>query len=168
MVIEGLQNMEIINSKLTFINNTCYLLNSPIVQHLRGLKFYTFMSVLTFKNNTAEDGGILNFDDIDLVMVSQSEFVFENNRCHHNKADITTIGTMLLSHSGSIIENSSFTFMNNSATLSGGLTFVRTKIVINGTFHALFANNEGESGGAMAFYDESYIDIYAENASIKQ
>ena len=100
MVIEGLQNMEIINSKLTFINNTCYLLNSPIVQYLRGLKFYTFMSVLTFKHNTAEDGGILNFDDVDLVMVSQSEIVLENNRCHHNKADITAIGTMLLSHSG--------------------------------------------------------------------
>ena len=93
MVVEGLQNMEIINSELTFINNTCYLSNSPIVQHLRGLKFYAFMSVLTFKNNTAEDGGILNFDDVDLVMVSQSELVFENNRCHHNKADITTIGS---------------------------------------------------------------------------
>ena len=91
MVIEGLQNMEIINSKLTFINNTCYLLNSSIVQHLRGIKFYTFMSVLTFKNNTAEDGGILNFDDVDLVMASQSELVFENNICHHNKADITTV-----------------------------------------------------------------------------
>ena len=47
LAIEGWQNMEIINSKLTFINNICYLLNSPIVQHLRGLKFYAFMSVLT-------------------------------------------------------------------------------------------------------------------------
>ena len=54
---------------------------------------------------------------------------------------------MLLSHSGGIIENSSFTFTNNSATLSGGITFVRTKIVINGIFHALFVNDEGENGG---------------------
>ena len=128
------------------------------MQHIRGLRFNTFMSVLTFKNNTADDGGILNFDDVDLVMVSQSELVFENNISHHNKADTTTIGTMLLSHSGSITENSSFTFTNNSATLSGGLTLVRTKIVINGTFHALFVNNEGESGAwcNMAF---SYIDV---------
>ena len=64
MVIEDLQNMEIINSKLTFINIFAIYYNSPVVQDLRGLKFYTFMSVLMFKNNTADEGGILNFDDV--------------------------------------------------------------------------------------------------------
>ena len=165
MIIDGLQNMEITNSELIFINNTCYL--CPVMRYFGGYKFYTFMSVLMFKNNMAEDGGILNFDEVGLVMVIQSQVVFESNRCHHNKADITTIGVMLLSRSSSRIQNSSFTFSNNSATLSGGLTFVGTETRIDGSFQAFFANNEGGSGGAMAFYDESYIEIFAENVLIK-
>ena len=165
MIIDGLWNMEIINSELNFINNTCHLL--PVVQHLGGHKFYTFMSMLMFKNNTVEDGGILNFNEVDLVMVTHTQVVFENNRCHHNKADITTIGIMLLSQSSSKIENSSFMFLNNRALLSGGLTFVGTETRINSNFHAYFAYNEGGDGGAMAFYDESYIDVFGDNVLIK-
>jgi hypothetical protein len=64
---------------------------------------------------------------------------------------------MLLTHSSSVVENSSFTFLINSASLSEGITSesVRTLIIINGSFHTIFANSKGGSGGAMAFYDES-------------
>ena len=67
--------------------------------------------------------------------------------------DITMIDTTLV-------------FSHNKAKLSGGITFVSSRLSVSSIFTANFSNNEGGDGGAMSFYKKSSAYLMADQIHV--
>lgn len=79
----------------------------------------------------------------------------------NNNSGLFTKSTaiLLLKDIVNFVLSSSFTFSYNKAALSGGITFMKTRMILLSHIKADFNNNEGGNGAAMAFYQESVIII---------
>lgn len=130
------------------------------------IKFET--SKLIFENNTSEQGTIMILDEVDIEMTN-SEVNFVNNTSYQldnwNHWSTKPSATMLLKKSTVYLHHSKFNFLNNSASLSGGLTLTGSDIVVrNASLH--FEYNTGGDGGAIAFYAKSHITPLVKEESL--
>ena len=117
-------------------------------------------SRMFFEKITSEKGSITVLYQIN-VTIFIGAVIFQNNTslaCNDwnswNSCDPSA--TMLLRQSTAYIYHSNVSFFNNSASLSGGITLSSTGIISVNTC-MIFKYNQGGDGGAMAFYEKSYV-----------
>ena len=116
------------------------------------LVWITFTTV-TFVNNTSTQGGILVMDEV-YFKSSYSSVSFQNNSALLSK---TRGGIMLLKQTKADLDfDSKMLFIHNRALLSGGITLLDSGIPLEDSTMS-FEYNEGGNGGAIAFYDGSFI-----------
>ena len=114
-------------------------------------------ATLTIENNvvTSKNGGILVLDGEGAKLVlSMSTLILKNNTS--SLSDNRGAILLLLHTTVSFQFNSNVYFCYNTGHLSGGITLSSSKIIIENA-NVTFEHNVGGNGGAMAFYDESYI-----------
>ena len=119
-----------------------------------------FKSKLIFINNTSEQGGIMVLEDA-YSNFFNSKISFENNTSERfdtwDASYISSCTTLLLQQSSIVYFIQSIVlFRNNSATISGGITLISSHLVFENSI-ATFEFNQGGDGGAMTFYQKSYI-----------
>ena len=113
-----------------------------------------------FINNTSQQGGIMVIEDAFTSFIN-SEIKFGNNTTEGLDGwDITyiTSSTMLLLQESAeaYFLQSKIIFRHNSASDSGGITLINSHLIFENS-NATFEYNEGGDGGAMAFYEKSYM-----------
>ena len=142
------QNVDIYNN---YVENDLLLISESRLNIVSG--------TLTIENNsiTSENGGILVLDSLESqakLVVSTSMLILRNNTSSQSES---RGAILLIMHSTVAFQYGSHVeFARNSGHLSGGIVLLSSKIVIEDT-NATFEYNEGEDGGAMAFYQGSYI-----------
>ena len=154
-------------SIIEFINNT-----APLGDSLFELTGITRIasSTIHFENNTAKFGAIfliLLSKDIDSKVVYSSTIFFKNNVSGRKvgtsmSAYLNQSSILLLTGGALSLSRSNFTFINNKALLSGGLTLVATDITLERDCSLRFENNAGGNGGAMALYKRAHFVIDAQ------
>ena len=117
-------------------------------------------SKLIFSNNTSEQGGIMVLEDAHSSFLN-SEISFENNTNEQfNNWDASYISSytilLLQQSSAASFLQSIVLFHYNSAPISGGITLISSHLIFQNS-SAIFEYNQGGDGGAMAFYQKSYI-----------
>ena len=110
-------------------------------------------SVVQIQNNTFKNGVIVNMISDSQIAILHSYVIFENN----SGLDTETTAIMLLVDALISVSDSRFKFINNTATHSGGITFMNSKMFTDSSFIADFVNNQGGDGAAMSFYKESFM-----------
>ena len=117
-------------------------------------------SIIVFLNNTVRSGGIFEIVcKIDMI-IDHTNIIFRNNSglklipplFREYNAIMLIVGT-----SSTNITESVFSFSNNIAELSGGMTLVSCTLYLVGRVTFSFDFNQGQDGGAMAFYKKSKI-----------
>ena len=97
--------------------------------------------------------------------VYNSNIIFRKNKSLQigNLKSTTKLGAVLFLQNSecSFTQKSALIFSHNIATLSGGITLISSVIefALSDT-KILFEFNEGGDGGAIAFYDKSYIKLF--------
>ena len=111
-------------------------------------------TAMAFLNNTSEGKGIMTMDNV-YYQSSYSSVIFQYNSALRS----TTAGAvMLLEKTGvELYFESSMFFSHNSALLSGGITLSDSSSISFEDSAMVFEYNKGGNGGAIAFYDRSYI-----------
>ena len=145
------------NTQVMFYYNTFRL--SSIIFHFNHAIEWTDTAV-HMKDNAIEFESHLEIYGPTMVQIIRSNFLFENNRglCTLNKGNnaimrINNCNSLLY---GIFVKESTFTFFNNIAQLSGGLTLVQSMLFVD-QFRASFGYNQGGDGGAIAFYRQAKI-----------
>ena len=113
------------------------------------------------KNNAIEFDSHLEIYGPTSVEIIRSNFIFENNRGLRtlnkgNNAIMKINNCNILAAGVVIVKESTLTFFNNIAQLSGGLTLVQSILFVD-KFKASFGYNQGGDGGAIAFYEQAQI-----------
>ena len=154
------------NTELNFIGNTVFghlfhvfknVLNRRIGR-VQPLEFQK--SAITFKRNRVEKGSILVLESI-ILQMNRMNLTFENNTSLMvtGMKQTSPMTIFLLKSSEVIIHNSKLLFIRNiAAMLSGGITFSASTCRIK-NITATFDYNSGIDGGALAFYDNSYVGL---------
>ena len=81
-----------------------------------------------------------------------SNFIFRHNNINNGESPFVITDSNIW-----FLTNSLISFVNNTGTQSGGITFVNTKVVFKGGSILLFTGNRGKRGGAIAFYAQSHV-----------
>ena len=105
------------------------------------------------QNNTIRSGGAVEITSANSITIKKSFFIFRNN----NGLTTKSTAILLLKDVELSVSESSFEFSCNKATLSGGITFVKIRMIVYSNVIVEFNNNEGGNGAAMAFYQKSII-----------
>ena len=117
-------------------------------------------SKLIFFNNTSEQGGIMVLEDAHSSFLN-SEITFENNTSEQidswEASYVSSCTTLLLQQSSvASFLQSVVVFRYNSASISGGITLINSHLILQNS-SAFYEYNQGGDGGAMTFYQKSYI-----------
>ena len=133
------------------------------------LNEYSNISLL-FKNNELIQGSsimiiatVINYVDSHEpgFWAYKTEFKFENNSILYDseyKFKKGAISAVLLCFKSTVaFDYVSMLFINNSVPAGGIFVMMNSEIDGNSYFNAKFENNKGSDGGAMAFYERSYI-----------
>ena len=114
---------------------------------------------IAFINNTLINGGyVMLIKSSRKLFIHNSELTFENNIIKHEISDHerSIMAVLIFTSSTVSLAYTNMTFLNNSVT-HGGIFVVKRTTFIMDNFNATFEYNEGGDGGAMAFYQKSYI-----------
>ena len=137
------------HSKIEICNNFNSMLIITLVTNLDIRN-----STISIKNNTSERG-IMTLNDVKNTSFIHSKLIFMNNTCL--QLPFNTWGAVMLLQSSQLyLFSSTLLFRNNSAPLSGGITFIKSDTTFTNS-SAVFEYNQGGNGGAMAFYQGSGI-----------
>ena len=140
------------------------------------IKWYINKASLLFKQNELLDDGSLVLietgkDDRQSprLFASNTEFIFENNtilklanKSYSVKYRIAAV--LLFFQSAVIFASTNMLFVNNSVPESGIFILIDSILYVDGEVYAKLETNEGYDGGAMTFYEWSYISSYSSNA----
>ena len=111
-------------------------------------------SVVQVQYNTFKNGVIVNMiSNSQMAIVNSCVIYFENN----SGIDTETTAIMLLVDALISVSDCRLKFINNTATRSGGITFMNSKMFTISSFTADFINNQGGDGAAMSFYKKSFM-----------
>ena len=111
---------------------------------------------ISIQNNTILSGSVMEINYVNSFSIEASSLLFKSNSGLFTRS---TAIWLLKDIVNFFLSKSSVTFSYNKAGLSGGITFVKTRMILLSHIQADFNNNEGGNGAAMAFYQESVIII---------
>ena len=137
-------------SEMEFCNN--HIEDDLLFIGTTKLVWLTFATVY-FVNNTSEDGGIMTLDEV-YLQSSYSSVIFENNTSL--RSEIRGAIMLLEQTRAELNFDSKMLFYDNSAHLSGGVTLMSSSMSFEDSIMR-FEHNVGGNGGAMAFYERSFI-----------
>ncbi|MCG8624232.1 MAG: hypothetical protein MJE68_19835, partial [Proteobacteria bacterium] len=90
--------------------------------------------------------------ETNVTVQKNSNFIFGHNNINVGESPFLSIDSNI-----KFFANSLIIFDNNTGSQSGGITFVKTKVIFKGGSNLFFTNNRGRRGGAMAFYAQSHV-----------
>ena len=141
---------------VTFDDNQVYNEHGGAIffDHASDAKFQG-MSVITFKNNGANNGGALHFQNSSVDFTDNTHVVFSKN----NAAQLG--GSIYLRENDISFEDSSAVEFNNNSARHGGALYAEINCTIKteGISNVTFNNNDAVQGGAIYFEHNSNLSI---------
>ena len=117
---------------------------------------------LLFENNELIGNSMMIIDmgipDSPTVFVRHSELTFVNNIILRDGKNEYITAVLKLLKSKVSFDNTNMLFVNNSVPTGGIFVMVNSALSVDGDLCAKFENNEGSDGGAMSFYEQTYIE----------